>query len=589
MLIDQNSGESPDRLSAATAALRAYPIADGPEADLLDRAEQIPTALQNKWFMRSPVKLVAAGMAILFLGVSAVLLLQPSGNVVFAEVVEAINGTRTFTAVVDMGALANNTAGIPPKAKISVKDTRMRIEATDSVLIIDQQTGQMLQLVPSKHQASTYKQQFEKRLDLYGMLRDFHTGSEESLGEKEIDGHKTQGFRTSPQSMPGETLILWVDPVTRLPVQVETGPYTMTDLHFDVPLEDALFDTNVPAGYNLAAAEKPDSWDLLKFSGQVVDERGKPIAGVEVEATDRIDTISPGGYGFGGGSDKSDKDGRFNIDAGDQAYNLHDDPIRLEFRHPDFLYARLEDMRLLPPEQRLDLHVRLRDGQSVSGTVVDSQGRPITGATVEAVYGRALPNGEPGDPNVRWAYSKIRFTDSEGKFELRGIAAAPVLLQVRGTGPAMLWGEANVDLRTSKVAPVKIVAHPLDLTPGNQVHQLFGMKLLELNDEMRDRLSLDAFDKVMILDPGPKSDRLEIGKLQAGDSFFMVDETRIKDFNDFAARLLATCEAQQKRGLTDFTVRVVYNSSPAQGNWSWTEYMRLNLNDLAELQKMVKP
>ena len=178
--------------------------------------------------------------------------------------------------------------------------------------------------------------------------------------------------------MPGETLILWVDPVTRLPVQVETGPYTMTDLHFDVPLEDVLFDTNVPAGYNLAAAEKPDSWDLLKFSGQVVDERGKPIAGVEVEATDRIDTISPGGYGFGGGSDKSDKDGRFNIDAGDQAYNLHDDPIRLEFRHPDFLYARLEDMRLLPPEQRLDLHVRLRDGQSVSGTVVDSQGRPIT-------------------------------------------------------------------------------------------------------------------------------------------------------------------------------------------------------------------
>ena len=53
--------------------------------------------------MRSPVKLVAAGMAILFLGVSAVLLLQPSGNVVFAEVVEAINGTRTFTAVVDTG------------------------------------------------------------------------------------------------------------------------------------------------------------------------------------------------------------------------------------------------------------------------------------------------------------------------------------------------------------------------------------------------------------------------------------------------------------------------------------------------------
>ena len=91
------------------------------------------------------------------------------------------------------------------------------------------------------------------------------------------------------------------------------------------------------------------------------------------------------------------------------------------------------------------------------------------------------------------------------------------------------------------------MAHPLDLTPGNQVHQLFGMKLLELNDEMRDRLSLDAFDKVMILDPGPKSDRLEIGKLQAGDSFFMVDETRIEDFNDFA-RVCSPRVRPNKRG-----------------------------------------
>src|SRR5208282_3339690 len=108
MLIDQNNSESPDRLSVATAALREAPIPDGPGSEVLDRVEQIPTATRKKWVMRSPVKLIAAGVAILFLGVSAVLLLQPSGNVAFAEVVEAINRTRTFTAVVDTGALADN-------------------------------------------------------------------------------------------------------------------------------------------------------------------------------------------------------------------------------------------------------------------------------------------------------------------------------------------------------------------------------------------------------------------------------------------------------------------------------------------------
>ena len=81
-----------------------------------------------------------------------------------------------------------------------------------------------------------------------------------------------------------ETLTFWVDPDTKLPVQVEDLPMVITDLHFDVPLDDSLFDMNVPSTYATEQNErtKPGDWDQTQYSGQVTDERGNPVANVEV-------------------------------------------------------------------------------------------------------------------------------------------------------------------------------------------------------------------------------------------------------------------------------------------------------------------
>ena len=238
---------------------------------------------------------------------------------------------------------------------------------------------------------------------------------------------------------------------------------------------------------------------------------------------------------------------------------------------------------------RLDLHVMLRDGGRVAGRVVDATGHPLAGATVEAVYGK-IPAGHTGNSETRWDYSKKVVADAEGKFELRGLAAAPVVIQVCKTEQVAvpLWGQGKLDLRsTTQPAAVEIMARPLDVS-GKTVHTLFGMKLVDVDDNLRDRLSLDPADRVLILDPGENSDRLGVGHLEPGDAFWMANETHVANFDEFAKQLLATCENQGQRGRSSFSVRVVYDYSRPQDAGSNTQYMQLTADDLAELRTIVK-
>jgi len=78
-----------------------------------------------------------------------------------------------------------------------------------------------------------------------------------SVGEKLIGTIKAQGFRTV--DTPGYEMTVWVDPTTRLPVQVDmTGPFgdktfhdTLTDIQLDPALDDSLFSLDIPQGYTL--------------------------------------------------------------------------------------------------------------------------------------------------------------------------------------------------------------------------------------------------------------------------------------------------------------------------------------------------
>src|SRR5204862_5698744 len=119
----------------------------------------------------------------------------------------------------------------------------------------------------------------------------------------------------------------------------------------------------------------------------------------------------------------------------------------------------------LPPPQRNDLTITLREGRALSGTVLDQAGRPVVAATVQTVFGR---RGHAADHDIRIDYRKATLTDGKGAFELRGLPNAVADVYVRktdGSGP-ILCGHAEVELRSAAKGAAKIVADPFTLPPG---------------------------------------------------------------------------------------------------------------------------
>jgi hypothetical protein len=119
------------------------------------------------------------------------------------------------------------------------------------------------------------------------------------------------------------------------------------------------------------------------------------------------------------------------------------------------------------------------------------------------------------------------------------------------------------------------------------VHELFGMKLVDVNDPIRAALFLTSYARVLILDPGKASSRLNIGDLQPGDAFYMAGDTGIKNFKEFTQGLLSGCDAEKRAGRSTYSVRVVYLCTRSDAWVGITAAMSLSEADRAELQKVV--
>jgi len=92
--------------------------------------------------------------------------------------------------------------------------------------------------------------------DFLAQLKEMVQQAETLLGEKAIGGRRVKGFRLGAAP---NVLDLWVDAATGAPVRIEQhldlfGHKTdlvMTDFQVDAPLDDALFRTEPPDGYEL--------------------------------------------------------------------------------------------------------------------------------------------------------------------------------------------------------------------------------------------------------------------------------------------------------------------------------------------------
>ena len=302
----------------------------------------------------------------------------------------------------------------------------------------------------------------------------------------------------------------------------------------------------------------------LYCKGIVVDEKGKPVPAVKISANAQFAHSS-------GGVERtaSNSDGSFEI------FNYSLQPLSedgdaskgvVHFFHPDYVGSQVDDIYALSTVQREALRIVLPTGYQVSGTLLDVAEKPVPGVMVKTTR----ENGRD---------RKATITDANGKFVLRGLVAGPTTLRAHA-----------LDLKQKVKLPVALDSDKQNLEVRLQAISLperpptvavLGMQLTDITPELQSAYDLYDERGALILDPGKDSERLGIGKLAEGYSFWMVGQRRIGSVREFVEQILAEAAAHEA---DDYSVRVVYNFSTLDMDGSNTQYLKLTKNDLDQLR-----
>ncbi len=314
--------------------------------------------------------------------------------------------------------------------------------------------------------------------------------------------------------------------------------------------------------------------DRFTYSGTVVNERGEPVKDADVTVTHR----EVKGYGYIDDV-KTDENGQFSIDraeamSGATPDMVKDEPIRVDVKHADYLPGRIGDLHQIDEDKLTTLKIELKDGRIFKGRVVDEKGKGVAGAMVSAEF------------EDDWDARKAKMSGDDGSFELRGLKDDDVALTAIVTDakrPAQS-GKMTIDKGTP-TDNISLKVKPATLPPDTKVHELFGMKLIDVNEQIQQMFLLPAANGVMILDPGTDTKGLNVGTLQRGDSFWIVGEERIKNFDEFTKQLIT--ELHHPPGdAKSYTCRVVYRFTRPDFSGTNTQQIRLTQKDLESLQAL---
>jgi hypothetical protein len=303
----------------------------------------------------------------------------------------------------------------------------------------------------------------------------------------------------------------------------------------------------------------------LYFAGTVVDEQGKPISGVHVSANANSPSAS-------GGVERtaSKADGTFEL------FNYAAVPVAFQdgartkgavnFSHQDYIDHQIADVYALDPQKREALRIVLMTGCKVVGTVIDANGKPVPKAMVKAI-------------RTDGSHRKATVTDEKGRFALRGLEKGLTRLSVRALA-----------IRQKALVPVAVKGdkedlevrlRDIELPAGLKTYSVLGMQLADVNPEVKDAYDLWNDKGAVIVDPGKKSDRLQIGQLAEGYCFWLVGNEHVANVREFIEQILAQT-GDGNAG--EFSVRVVYSLSTPEFDGTNTQYLKLTIRDVGQLK-----
>ena len=186
-------------------------------------------------------------------------LTQANSSQALVQVAERVGATKTLRAVI-VDPLNGGT--------LLVSGTHVRVDSKGSVDISDSATRQEVMLEADSKSAYRIPQRGASRaLDFYGIFRELAATVSVPI-EDYVDkaGRHFPGFKgQAPLKISNDATWkvdakVWSDPTSKLPVRLEIRPtdvrkdfavIVIEQIEFDVPLDDALFDMSIPAGYKV--------------------------------------------------------------------------------------------------------------------------------------------------------------------------------------------------------------------------------------------------------------------------------------------------------------------------------------------------
>jgi hypothetical protein len=198
----------------------------------------------------------------------------------------------------------------------------------------------------------------------------------------------------------------------------------------------------------------------VRFAGKLVDLEGKPVAGARLVAYDASE-MGGGPWRFLffslAGNGGSGADGSFEVDGLAPGTNY-----TLRVLHPRYARLDMPGLDATPGGGHGELEVTLEPAAWVTGTVVDTQGRPVSGARVSSPV--------DGEDVASWWGGFVRVFSDETAGDSTTDARGRFLVGSLGAGEAKLTASADAyfpgsvvldDLATGKErCGVRIVLEP---------------------------------------------------------------------------------------------------------------------------------